>query len=126
MSSLLSNPKRLFNYIALFVVFLNFTNIYTILSGVLNIPFRHLSIGMMGILSLNVLVNLNIFLQVFKNKIFWFFLIVFCLIPAIGVVISPYTILRYFGYYILSGLLFVNACMSVSYTHLTLPTIYSV
>lgn len=113
MSALLSNPKRLFNYIALFVVFLNFTNIYTILSGVLNIPFRYLSIGMMVILSLNVLVNLNIFLQVFKNKIFWFFLIVFCLIPAVGVVISPYTILRYFGYCILSGLLFVNACMFI-------------
>ena len=113
MSALLSNPKRLFNYIALFVVFLNFTNLYTMISGFSAISFRHLSFIMMSILSVNILLNLNPIKKIFGKKIFIFYLLVFCIIPALSVFLSPYVIMRYLGYYVLSGLLFINCCIFI-------------
>ena len=113
MSALLSNPKRLFNYLALFVVFLNFTNLYTMISGLSAISFRHVSIIMMSVLAANIALNFNVIQTLFNKKIYIFYLLVFSIIPALSVFISPYVILRYFGYYVLSGLLFINCCLFI-------------
>ena len=82
--NLLENPKKLLNYLSILVVFLNFTNAYLMLSGLLSIPFTLLSYIMMTILALNVVVYRSVVLKVIlERKIFIFYIIIFCAIPAL-------------------------------------------
>jgi hypothetical protein len=111
---LIEQPKRLLNFVSILVVFLNFTNSYLMLSGILSIPFTLLSYLMMGLLALNVASFKNVVLRIIlKRKAFIFFIIVFCFIPALGVFLSPYTMIRYIGYNILSALLFLNVVIFI-------------
>jgi hypothetical protein len=112
--NLLENPKKLLNYLSILVVFLNFTNAYLMLSGLLSIPFTLLSYLMMSILALNVVVYRSVVLKIIsERKIFIFYIIIFCVIPALGVFLSPYTMIRYIGYNILSALLLLNVVIFI-------------
>ena len=112
--NLLENPKKLLNYLSILVVFLNFTNAYLMLSGLLSIPFTLLSYIMMSILALNVVVYRSVVLKVIlERKIFIFYIIIFCAIPALGVFLSPYTMIRYIGYNVLSALLLLNVIIFI-------------
>ena len=112
--NLLEKPKKLLNYLSILVVFLNFTNAYLMLSGLLSIPFTLLSYIMMSILALNVVVYRSVVLKVIlERKIFIFYIIIFCAIPALGVFLSPYTMIRYIGYNVLSALLLLNVIIFI-------------
>ncbi len=119
--SIISSPKRLINYISIFVVFLNFTNTYLVISGITNLSFQHVSLFMMSILSFNTLLNINLLKRiVLRQKLFVIYLIAFCLIPAVGVFFSPFVMVRFFGYYILSGLIFLNVIIFIKKEGFTL------
>lgn len=112
--NLLERPTRLLNYSCILIVFLNFTNSYLMLSGVLGIPFKITSYVMMMILGLNVATFYKVLLgKIFRKKIFIFYIITFCLIPALGVFLSPFTMIRYVGYNILSALIFLNVLVFI-------------
>jgi len=110
---ILTDPRRTFNYIAFFVVFLNFTNVYTLISGYTAISFRQLSMIMMAILALNAAANFRGLSRIFSKKYVIYFFIFFILIPALGVFLSPFIVIRYFWYYVLSGLIFINSCLFI-------------
>ena len=113
--NIIENPKRILNYISIIIVFLNFTNSYLMLSGVFGIPFKLISYLMMLILAGNIGVyRAKLPRIIFKRKIFLFYIFVFCFIPAIGVFLSPYTMVRYIGYNILSALIFLNVIVFIN------------
>lgn len=101
-------PQRLFGLFAMVVVFLNVTNLYTLVSGLTGIPFKLIGIGMLGVLSFYVLVNLRSLSILLQHKPFLWFLFFFVALPAISVLYSPYIMLRFIGYYALSGLIFLS------------------
>lgn len=112
--NIVSNWKRSLNYLTIFVVFLNFTNFYLFISGLAGIGFQQISLFMMGVLLINIGARHKTFFYIiFSKKIFFWFLLIFSVLPMLGVFISPYVMTRFVGYYALSGFLFINVVLFI-------------
>ena len=112
--NIISDWKRLLNYMSILIVFLNFTNCYLFISGISGLAFRHVSILMMLILVLNISANLKtLHYLIIARKIFLLFLLIFCVFPILGVYLSPYVMMRFVGYYVLSALIFINVILFI-------------
>ena len=112
--NIISDWKRALNYISIFLVFLNFTNCYLFISGISGLAFQHISVLMMLILALNISANLKTLHDlIFARKIFLLFILIFCVFPMLGVYLSPYVMIRFVGYYVLSALLFLNVILFI-------------
>ncbi len=112
--NIISDWKRLLNYISIFVVFLNFTNVYLFISGISGLAFQHVSILMMLMLVVNVCANLKTLHDlIITRKIFLLFVLIFCVFPMLGVYLSPYVMIRFVGYYVLSALIFINVILFI-------------
>ena len=100
-------PERMFDRCLIGVVFLNFTNLYTFLSGLTGLSFKIFGIAfilfMAGYCAVNTAV-LNRFLRV--NPVLWF-LALFVVIPIAAIAYAPYRELRYVGYTINFGMIFL-------------------
>lgn len=94
-------------YVALGVILLNFTNLYTFFAGLTGISFRLMGMGFILIMLSYCIFNRRILEQVLKVPVISLFLIAFFLIPLISMVYTPIKELRYLGYIINSGLLFL-------------------
>lgn len=108
-SIITSFPLRILGWIAMAVVFLNLTNLYTLISGLTGLPFRFVGIAFIGILGLYVVSSIRDLKRVLSCKPFVAFLVLFTLIPAVSVFIAPITMLRFSGYNVLSALIFLTS-----------------
>ena len=111
---IISDWKRLLNYISIFIVFLNFTNTYLFISGISGLAFQHVSLLMMSAFVLNICANFKTLHDlIIRRKILILFLLIFCVLPMLGVFLSPYVMMRFVGYYVLSALIFINVILFI-------------
>jgi len=99
--------ERIFDYLLIGVVFLNFTNIYTFLSGLTGLSFKVFGVASILLMVGYCIVNsasLNRFLSV--KPALWF-LLLFVVIPIVSVVYAPHRELRYIGYTANCGMIFI-------------------
>ena len=102
---------KVFGLLAMFVVFLNVTNLYTFLSGLTGVPFQIYGKLMLGVMALYVLCHHRHLRLLLQNPFVFFYLFFFVLLPIVSVLWSPYALMRFAGYNLLSGLIFVTCCI---------------
>lgn len=99
-----------FNFIdtiAKFIVFLNFTNLYTLLSGLTGVPFRLVGISFIGLLAFYLFLNREIIAKASTRPEVWLFIVLFIIIPTLSTIIAPIFLLSFAGYQILAGCVFL-------------------
>ncbi|MDP0498069.1 MAG: O-antigen ligase family protein [Verrucomicrobiota bacterium JB024] len=99
---------RLIGFAAMASVWLNFTFLYMMISGVTGIPFKIVGVLFLAIMALYLMVNYKVTMTVLKKPQMAFFMIVFVCIPAVSVVIAPVLIFRFASYCVLCGMIFLT------------------
>jgi len=109
-------PTRFWDYAALGVILLNFTNLYTFGAGLSGISFRVIGMAFILFMLCYCMLNLNVLERIFRARSIPIFLILFYLVPLLTIIYSPYRELRYAAYLINSGLIFLISAIWV-YKH---------
>lgn len=99
--------ERVFGFLAVGIVFLNFTNVYTFLAGLTGISFSLLAMSFMAIMAAYVLSNVSTVFKLFQCRPIVWFLVLFVVLPIISSIYAPYFSMRYIGYNVNFGLMFL-------------------
>ena len=100
-------PERIFDYLLIVVVFLNFTNIYTFLSGLTGLSFKVFGIGSILLMVGYCMVSSASLSRFLSVKPALWFLLLFVVIPIVTTAYAPLRELRYIGYTTNSGMIFI-------------------
>lgn len=109
----MSRKMRALDYISIFVVFLNITNSYTLLSAMTGVSFRIVGVGMIGVLGLNLFFNQQIIKRILRRRVYVTYLLLFFLVPALSTLIYPSSMITNIGYLLLSALIFTNCSILI-------------
>lgn len=104
---------NLLDTIAKFIVFLNFTNLYTLLSGVTGVPFRLVGIAFIGLLVVYLFINREIVARISARPEVWIFVVLFIILPTLSTIIAPIFLLSFAGYQVLAGCVFLTVIVWV-------------
>lgn len=107
-------PARFLGFIAIAIVWLNITNLYTLISGLTGIPFKAIGLFFMFILFLYLVVNNQVLGILFRRPQVWYFLIVFIAVPIVSMALAPVIIPRFAGYLALSALMFLTVMVWIN------------
>ena len=100
-------PERIFDYLLIVVVFLNFTNLYTFLAGMTGLSFKVVGILFILFMAGYCMVNSASLSRFLSVKPVILFLALFVIIPIVTLAYTPFRDLRYVGYTINFGMIFL-------------------
>lgn len=107
-----SNPiGRYFGYVIIAMVLSVFTNLYTFLAGVLGVPFKIIGVMFIGSMSFYCMLNFQVVSRIIKERAFGWYLALFVVLPVLSSLYSPYFEIRYVGYTVLGGLIFLSTAI---------------
>jgi hypothetical protein len=88
----------IFDTAAFAVVMLNFTNLYTFLSGLTGISFRVVSSFFILFMAFYSLMNVGVLVRILTRRPFVWFVLLYAIIPIATIAYAPYRELRYVAY----------------------------
>lgn len=83
---------------AIAVVMLNFTNLYTFLSGLAGINFRIVGSVLIVLMAFYLLMNVRVLERILKRPQFIWFVLLYAIIPIVSIIYAPHREIRYVGY----------------------------
>lgn len=88
----------IFDTAAIAVVMLNFTNLYTFLSGMTGVSFKVFGSFFILFMAFYLLINIRILEKILKHRQFIWFALFYAIIPIVTIVYAPHREIRYVGY----------------------------